>query len=798
MTELSSRDPQKAKIKLKNPDYIFVFSYDPAFKDPKDTVAAAKAEEGEAETPQQGGLCDCFSAKMEKKKAKKARKAIKTRGMIYDRLTKAGCEVHQSLSRDEDEVFMSVNLPDEIVMKHATKMNIRQPLKIEAADDDDISITNCGRTKTLNVKLYATYNIAYHQKFEPNSKESFFSSGIRSAVVFDFIKSDAKRGGAGIKIDKILAKNVGLLMCFPMHDDKKRKRLMHTWARQFWKNQPLDDIREYFGESVAFYFAWLGFYTRWLVYASFIGLIPFLVGMGEEKGDAEGFDNPITPLYCFFISLWSTTFLEAWKREQSVLAFKWGVVDFEENERPRPQYTGIERAGIYVTNQWINLEKAEKQGKTVPKNLYYPRGRRQFKMFFGSPFIISLVLACIGGTMGLLLFRLYLQGTDMGVFWGGTIGGVLNGLTIAILNEVYAVVAVLLNDWENHRTETDYEDNLVLKTFIFQFVNSYLSLFYIAFFKNSYGISSADDSLQDTCDAATGCMGELSAQLLSILITRTVIGNLTEVTIPVIMNRLAVQAESRKMLAEAKKRGVDVSTLNMRLSKAESQAKMAPYTSTIYDYNEMVIQFGYVTLFAAAMPLAAAIALFNNIIEIRTDAAKLLLESQRPVYRVAEDIGSWQGILEVMAVISVLTNMLVLVVTSSTLKEWFGDPSDPVVRSKALWAAIFIEHSLLLIKYLISIMIPDTPAWVSKALANQKYQAELLEDGEESHVQNEEGNLVQIDDSDYEPHANVHKFEEFEEAEDLGAKIETLTELFDIGGDPTSSAAEEPRGEAKA
>lgn len=40
---------------------------------------------------------------------------------------------------------------------------------------------------------------------------------------------------------------------------------------------------------------------------------------------------------------------------------------------------------------------------------------------------------------------------------------------------------------ENHRTDTEYEDNLIAKTFMFQFVNSYASLVYIAFIKEHIG-----------------------------------------------------------------------------------------------------------------------------------------------------------------------------------------------------------------------------------------------------------------------------------------------------------------------
>ena len=34
----------------------------------------------------------------------------------------------------------------------------------------------------------------------------------------------------------------------------------------------------------------------------------------------------------------------------------------------------------------------------------------------------------------------------------------------------------------------------------------------------------------------------------------------------------------------------------------------------------MVVQFGYVSLFAAALPMASGMAALNNIIELRTDA----------------------------------------------------------------------------------------------------------------------------------------------------------------------------------
>ena len=53
----------------------------------------------------------------------------------------------------------------------------------------------------------------------------------------------------------------------------------------------------------------------------------------------------------------------------------------------------------------------------------------------------------------------------------------------------------------------------------------------------------------------------------------------------------------------------------------------------------VVIQFGFVTVFVAAMPLAPLLALLNNIIEIRLDAIQFVVDMRRPVAMKADGIG---------------------------------------------------------------------------------------------------------------------------------------------------------------
>ena len=45
-----------------------------------------------------------------------------------------------------------------------------------------------------------------------------------------------------------------------------------------------------------------------------------------------------------------------------------------------------------------------------------------------------------------------------------------------------------------------------------------------------------------------------------------------------------------------------------------------------YEYLEMVIQYGFITIFVCAFPLAPFFALCNNVLELRLDAKKILIQ----------------------------------------------------------------------------------------------------------------------------------------------------------------------------
>lgn len=71
----------------------------------------------------------------------------------------------------------------------------------------------------------------------------------------------------------------------------------------------------------------------------------------------------------------------------------------------------------------------------------------------------------------------------------------------------------------------------------------------------------------------------------------------------------------------------------------------------------LVLQFGFITIFVAAFPLAPLFALLNNWVEIRLDAQKFVCETRRPVAERAQDIGVWFTIMDALAHLAVISNV---------------------------------------------------------------------------------------------------------------------------------------------
>lgn len=102
------------------------------------------------------------------------------------------------------------------------------------------------------------------------------------------------------------------------------------------------------------------------------------------------------------------------------------------------------------------------------------------------------------------------------------------------------------------------------------------------------------------------------------------------------------------------------------------------------------MQYGFVTLFVAAFPLAPLFALLNNIAEIRLDAFKMVTQARRPLAERAEDIGAWFGILRIITYTAVVSNAFVIAYTSDYIPRMVYK----YVYSNDSTLTGYIDHSL--------------------------------------------------------------------------------------------------------
>ncbi len=82
----------------------------------------------------------------------------------------------------------------------------------------------------------------------------------------------------------------------------------------------ISSIKNYFGEKTGFYYAWMSFYTSWLILPAILAL------MLSIYQNIFTVDTIFVTIYSLIICLWVTIFIERWKRKCGEIALRWGIL----------------------------------------------------------------------------------------------------------------------------------------------------------------------------------------------------------------------------------------------------------------------------------------------------------------------------------------------------------------------------------------------------------------------------------------------------------------------------------------
>lgn len=584
------------------------------------------------------------------------------------------------------------------------------------------------QSSELSQILDSDFHADYHVRSYDESKVGYFHEFTSS-----FNQTLKKHGARSACLRHVLT-TYGIIEDFKLaHFPSIRLEILNqTWWPWFRIMPPVDEIQDYYGWEISFYFAWMGFMSKWLLFPGILGLLVFLFRIYRKDNIDE---DEFTPFYGLVTFVWGVFFLRFWERHENRLAYQWGTYSLSPYERQkffsvRPQFRGY-------------LRRSPVTGLV---ETYYPPLFRRLKYIVSS--IATFLL--LGVAAVVVMLSLNAQGYihpdanpkrwdadnphpfyihqlavlsqegqlfDSNSSWRPLLPVVLQVICIFILNNIYGFIGRSLTDWENHETGLDHKYSLILKRFLFEACTAFGPLFYLAFYERD--------------------VDRLRLELVAIFQIDTLRRVLLECIVPIVFRRLSLARDGkRRRLSRSDKSWRSIKPTDFTL--LEDLGK--PDYEQFDDFMEIVIQLGYVTLFASAYPLASLISIVANLVEIRSDCFKLTHVCSRPETFRSSGLGMWRNLMACVIWGSALTNCMIAGFTSGQMTYYLPDfyihdESGIQLDEEDGWLLIFVifglEHMMLLIGMLIYVLVPAVPEDVLNQIERRQYERLDLRDGKE-------------------------------------------------------------------
>ena len=215
------------------------------------------------------------------------------------------------------------------------------------------------------------------------SRLNLFTNSQRNLVTHGVVSRVKIANRIGSKKDIEILLEDGVYICaFALHDGSayevgstpnQRAILYQIW-RGWIKCQPIHRVRLYFGERIAFQYAWMGHYSFWLFVAGIVGSFVFVYGVFHSFFDsnwklrynstsdqiyANVFDNPLTLPYAWFISCWGVLYIQFWARRQATLSSQWSTATLVHKETQRPLWSPMYTRRNQITGKLEPFEPFE-------------------------------------------------------------------------------------------------------------------------------------------------------------------------------------------------------------------------------------------------------------------------------------------------------------------------------------------------------------------------------------------------------------------------------------------------------
>ena len=427
----------------------------------------------------------------------------------------------------------------------------------------------------------------------------------------------------------------------------------------------INTIRNYFGETVSYYFLFTDHYTRMLLFPSIFGCFIFIsYFLWYKIPFITLFSNSIQIDYyecllilnCILLTIWLTLFIKSWLQKEKLYNYIWGISSSEKEEKINEEFIPNAKEKLIL-------------GYYVPKE---KEPYHTFKKYVSYAVLLGMILLVIFFIYSLFRLKARLINGDVWHDYKITFYiACINGIQIKVMNFIYYEIAIYLNNWENHFSLTEKNNSLSLKLILFDFMNSYSSLFYIAFIK----------PYNEGC-INNNCPKELETTMYSIffIYISVFIGE-------IIYLYIIYFYQKSKMLSLIKEEHIQSQSL-------EHQIIIPPTLNLNIEYSDIINQFGFVCFFSIAAPLTPLIIFVLSLFFRILNYYKFVHLKRIEILDASKGISFYNKIIKMFLFIGVMINVAIFMFSSPNPSV----PLNTIETLKNKFLTIFIiENSVIII-----------------------------------------------------------------------------------------------------
>ena len=236
--------------------------------------------------------------------------------------------------------------------------------------------------------LYGVRSAAPEKEMQIALRDEPITEAERLRLTYMLITKPRNEGGAGITPKS--GEWRGVESIFALHDHVFNKIWIKRLTSKYFLNaKDLGEIRDRFGEKIAFYFAFLQSYFLFLLFPAGFGFFAWFF-LGE-----------FSPIYAVINALWGVVFIEYWKKQETDLAVQWGVRGVSKIQRNRPAFKHESVVKDPITGEDIKI---------------YSPIKRLARQLLQIPFAISATLALGSLIAGCFAIEIFISEVYNGPF----------------------------------------------------------------------------------------------------------------------------------------------------------------------------------------------------------------------------------------------------------------------------------------------------------------------------------------------------------------------------------------------